>query len=376
MSAETKISNLIYSEPTDNELFKFLNDNPDVVRFVIDNKRDDYYFWIGKYPGLSADDLNTLEKINHKNLKFGLLENPNVSGAWLESKIKFINKNIKTDAYTIPTLEHPNLPFKIFKKLFTMEEKFAIPHLLKNPSCPSEFITKTFDMIKTMTFDDMLKNVKSMCYNPNLPDDIFEKIMTIQTQEVRIFAEIILANKTFDKQSIKILDNVLGRKTSFNPYSWYETALAKIATNKEIRTNRLLQSFLCDKLYKNIVNTNKEHIFAKVLPYIELDNIMKILSKFHISSLTALLFNPATPLLKAEEILMHEKNIMFRNLKPIFNFTPNQLINITIKLNKTNRNIFFEIYQEKFDAETLRILYMETQDEIFIPRELKSIFLF
>lgn len=372
MSLKFEFDELLSYDTPHSELFIFLDNNYEFVTEVIENKMSDYYYLIAKYPNLKKEDFNILEKINTQYAIHGLLENPNVSGEWLEKKLKSVVPKIKRLAAA-----NPNLPRKAFFNIFKSNDRMLLSIILSNPSCPQEIIIDSFEKAiidSEQNFIDPRNITDSIMKNVNFPNELFIKFVTDPKNRYVNYIRTILEYKNIDEKSLKLIDKYYGARYS----SWYDHVLVYFSRNPNIKNNKLMQHYICEKIYTNMENIKKDRILTPILEYIDSDDIMLLYSKIKLDDLGKLVKNPNTPTDIVVKLIVSSKIIHIGSMYYGYNFTQQQLFDIVSNNTDDKKRAarFFNIYEDKFELDTKMKIYHMTNNEIFLPKETRDMFLF
>lgn len=362
---------LLSYDPSDSKVFDYLDTHYEIIKYVLENKEQNYYYWVGAYPNLKSSDLAMVEKITQQYMVSGLLRNPNVSGEWLSKKIKSTDLSIAQSAAS-----HKNLPLKEFKKLDKMENKLMIRAMLSNPSCPSEYLEKFFYADEEENiFTKEKSNLATVMNNPNLPIELFKQAIENHNEYYK-YIDGMLAKIKITPDHTKALDLKYPKKSTY-----FDRMILQLSDNPGCKTNKVLQDFLTEKIYQEYDNNYKEKIMKAIGQYIDVENIKKLMKKLTTNQLTELLKNPNTPVSNAKYILMNAKVVHIGEIYDGYDFSDDDLVNIVFRFSDVahtpNRGErFFDKYKHKFNYDVLNRLYSMTQNEKYLSQEAKDIFLF
>lgn len=372
------LDDLLRLDASYSKIFKYFDNHYDQIKYILDNKLQDYYYYIGQYPNLKSDDLKYCESIKQPRMINALLYNPNVSPEWLEQKVKSKDKSIVYLA-----LKHKNIPLKVINKFFQDPEKnkTEITILLSNPSCPEKYMIDNFDVNEPKNINNQQPMLLAISKNKNIPFEIFRNIINKYVMgDTRIINVLKFGKITTEKLDFLYL--------TFKTKNAERDLLVKLLSeNSELATSDELQEFIVDFMYKEMNRTWTEPILQNLIPVANKESIEDLYSKFTWQKIKDLIGNKNTPINYAWTIL---SNMMFRSHKIMiddlypFDFNEDQLKDLIREANsyakntkdKSYINLLMTVYKDRLSYSLLSSLYNETKDDIFLSDEAKDIFIF
>lgn len=355
-----------YGDYDFNRRLLILDENPEFVTNIIDDKISDLYTELAKLESTPSEFLEFLSKSRQRNIRFNLLQNKNAPKDFVEKAFNSVDRDISKLAAVHPKLSKDFLMKFINKNNTSSPEFIRKASILSNPNLPEVTIDYIFSMLNK---SESSLYLRYFIEQPNLkPHMVRQFIRTLNKEE----KSAMLRNINPSSEIISDIITVLGGKYILDDFPM----------NRYFKTNSDMRKMCLDLVDGRYDNSTYLRFFTKVGAFLTKSEIEELYSKKYQdrSILMPIIGNINCPTKYVIELLQYSSKYDVYKINLNIKFSQNELLSFMKYCFEHNvfsmAESFYGFLKKQFAIETETALYDLTGDDSYLPKSVKDVFLF